>query len=48
LVSHTKGGVLIQGVLEQGAEENYGPKIEEVTTGWRRLLIEELHNLGDQ
>jgi len=26
----------------------FGPKMEEVAGGWRRMHNEELHNLGDQ
>jgi hypothetical protein len=36
---------LIEGVREQGAEENTGSKREEVAEGWRRLHNEQLHNL---
>jgi len=36
---------LIEGVREQGAEENTGSKREEVAEGWRRLHNEEPHTL---
>jgi hypothetical protein len=42
LVSRSKGRTLIEGVLEQGAEEVR----DEVAGGWRRLHNEELHNLS--
>jgi hypothetical protein len=45
LVSHTEGRTQIEGVPEQGAERIFGPKMEEVVGGWRRLHNEELHNL---
>jgi len=45
LISHTKERTQIEGVREQGAEQNIGPKREEVAGGWRRLHNEELHNL---
>ena len=32
------------GVREQGAEEIFGPKRDEVTGEWRRLHNQELHN----
>jgi hypothetical protein len=36
---------VIEGIGEQGAEENIGPKRKEVAGEWRRLHNEELHNL---
>jgi hypothetical protein len=30
---------------EQGVVEIFGPKLDELTAGWRRLHIEELHNV---
>jgi hypothetical protein len=32
-------------VREYGAEEDFGPKRDEVTVGWRRLHNEELNDL---
>jgi hypothetical protein len=41
-----KGGTYeIEGVLEKGAEENIGPKRDEVIGGWRKLHKEGLQNL---
>jgi hypothetical protein len=45
LVSHVKRRTQIEGVYEQGAEETFGPKRDELIGGWRRLYNEELHNL---
>jgi hypothetical protein len=45
LVSDTKGGTYAEDVWEQGAEEDIGPKRDEVTGGWRKLHNEELRNL---
>jgi hypothetical protein len=42
LVPHTKGRTQIEGVWEQGAEENIWIS-EEVAGDWRRLSNEELH-----
>jgi hypothetical protein len=44
-VSHTKRRTQIQDVREQGAEENFGPKREEMEGDWRRLRNEELLSL---
>jgi hypothetical protein len=45
LVPHTKGRTQIEEVWERGAEDNIGPKREEVAGGWRKLHSEELYNL---
>jgi hypothetical protein len=36
---------MTRGVWEQGAEENFGPKRDEVTGRWRKLHTEELRDL---
>jgi hypothetical protein len=45
LASYTRRRIKIEGIREQGAEENILTAREEVAGGWRRLRNEELHNL---
>jgi hypothetical protein len=45
LISNIKGGTWTEGASEQGAEENIGPKRDEVIEGWRKLRNKEFHNL---
>jgi hypothetical protein len=45
LISDIKGGTLTKGGSEQGAEETFGPKRDEVTGGWRKLHNEKVYNL---
>jgi hypothetical protein len=40
-----KGGTCAESVLEQGAEEDIGPKRDEVTGGWKKLHNEQLRDL---
>jgi hypothetical protein len=42
LVSHATGRTEPKGVSECGAERKFGPKLEELTGGWRKLYNEEL------
>jgi hypothetical protein len=43
LVSDTKRGAETEGVREQGAEEIFGQKRDEMTRGWRKLHNVEFH-----
>jgi hypothetical protein len=45
LVSHVEGGILAEGVREQGAEGNIRLKRNKVKGKWRRLHNEGLHDL---
>jgi hypothetical protein len=45
LVTDIKRGTQIEVLLEQDTEENFVPKRDDVTGGWRKLHNEELHNL---
>jgi hypothetical protein len=42
---HINGSTQADGVRQQDAEEEVGPKMAEVTGSWRKWLNKELHDL---